>query len=179
MIENQRRGRTDKPTEVGRKEHNKGSKGSRQPSTTWSYHRRHGHTPELCCSFVGLAWPIFMWPCGWGVLLAGFRWAWSCVLGLDPLRCVPIMTWHLFQILAPRNAKCGSKRGKGLKVCIYWANYFPAMPCDAILTCIAAPLAPSWRTVLLQNRPAQQNMHKGKHEKEGASNHRNVQYFHC
>ena len=60
---------------------------------------------------------------------------------------------------------------------MYWAKYFPKIPCDVILTCIAAPLAPSWHSLLLNFWQAQQNMHKGKHKKEGASSQLKVEYF--
>ena len=71
----------------------------------------------------------------------------------------------------------GRKTGKGLKVRIYWAKYFHGMLCEALHTCTAAPLAPSWCSVLLIFRCTQQKMHKGKHEKKGAGNTLKVQHI--
>ena len=152
-------------------------KGRRQPSTTWRRHRRHLHARQQCCLFAGLTCPVPMEPCGWGLVLRGFAWTGSGILTPHLPRCVCITAWHVSKRLASWNAKHGTKRGKGLKVHMYWAKKSSRMPCDVIPTCSTAPLAPSWCSVALSVRRAQQNMHEGKHEKEGASNQLNVEYI--
>ena len=61
------------------------------------------------------------------------------------------------QNLAPWNATWGTKRGKGLKVHMYWAKYFPEVPC-------------------LHQRE-RQGMHKSRAQKKGVGNQLKVEYI--
>ena len=105
----------------------KNSKGRRKPSTTWCCHRGHPDTRQKSRAFAGLAWPVPMGPRGRGPVFRGFAWTRSGVLKPDLKSAYHDLT--SIQNLAPWNPMWGTKRGKGLKVHMYWAKYFPEMPC--------------------------------------------------